>query len=98
LHRSDEDLEKALEQLPTKLATFDKTKNDPVGAKALAARQEAGKLVRAAETKIRALTVELAESTKRLVAQQEMMAELEELWELAKARLALRQLTPFPSC
>ena len=96
LYRSDEDLAKALEQLPTKLAAFDKADSDPAGTDALAARQEAGTRQVTAETKIKELNVELAESTKRLAAQQETMAELEELWELAKARLALRQLTPLP--
>jgi chromosome segregation ATPase len=67
-------------------------------AGAQAEYEAAGQRQEEARMKITEFNKAIVESNKRLAAQQETMTELEEIWELAKARLALHRLIPTPSC
>jgi len=94
---TDEKLGNTLGQLPTNLSAFERAVSDPAEVEALAARREASERRDVAQRKIKQLDLELADSTKQLTEHQKTMVELEELWELAKARLALYHLIPSPS-
>jgi hypothetical protein len=98
LYSSDEQLSKVLNELPAKLCAFDKADIDPAGALAQAEYKAAGQRQKEAGMKIKEFNKAIVESNKRLAAQQETMTELEEIWELAKARLELQRLIPTPSC